>query len=482
MRKQEMERLTALTALGRQAWENKVGLTAFADLQKELAELDGRVAAASQTASALQQERTALEAHKREALDEFSAQRNAVEIRKQPVDAALRTTRAAKVAAESSIKQSQARLATIAGKLAERTPEAAQLVAEQPRLTATIAEASDKLRQHGSEEARLASESQALAGEMATIDAERTAVVGKMDATLGRLREELQGASQQAGTARKDRDAVLCRLGLGLYEAQPREPSLAEPIEQVAAVDRARATANAALAASMAETASLPKGTMAKFWGAALAVPLLLAIAFVAANRHTERPAPYPSGIRIPIVAAKPPGGCKAQPPPDEGQGVALFSDCTRSEGTFVGGQLHGKGKKVWKSGETMDGEFYGGLLNGAGVHVYRDGRRFEGQFVDGRPYGPCKLTMPDGTVYTGNFWGTRIVGWAVRRSPNGEVLAGDWRPGQGREMKPFGLMLRVRPDGTREKIDAAVLDQPAGAPVTKPSQPEQTSDDSRAY
>ena len=271
---------------------------------------------------------------------------------------------------------------------------------------------------------------------------------------------------------KSDRAGAFRELGAALYGVANRAPKLAEPVERVAAIDRSRALEESALDSSLAETRSLAGGTMAKFWSVLVGVPLVLAaLGFGAWQVLNRRAAPAPVAKLAQPAPGTPGKSCTYQAAPTHGEGVAIAADCTRTEGTFVEGRLHGKGRKAWPSGELMEGEFFGGYLYGPGVRVYRDGRRIEASFTGGRPMGPGKVTMPDGTVYEGRLSGPIILGWGIRRSPDGVVVAGDWREAPNDGMRPFGEMLRVIPGGKREKVDASVIDPAAAKPSAAASQ-----------
>ncbi len=492
MRQQEAERAVALTALGQRAWEEKVDLAAFAGHRDRLAGLDARAGELSETTDRLAKEKAALDLERRTQLEQFAARRKAVEEKKAPVDSALREARSRKSACEQSMRQAESRLAAIAGrlaaldrdiaasgagaapdaqqKLAAAQAERARLAAEQGELGPKLAASREELPRHGAEEGRLAAESQKHAAEIAAIDAEQKATLAHIDANLRRVQSETQGASQQAGAVQADRAGTFRELGSALYDAAGRDPRLAEPVERVASIDRSRAQSESALDASLAETRSLAGGTMAKFWGVLVGVPLVLAALGIGAWQYLQRrAAPAPVAMPAPGTPGK---ACTYQAGPTHGEGVAVATDCTRTEGTFVEGRLHGKGKKSWASGELMEGEFFGGYLYGPGVRVYRDGRRVESSFTGGRPMGPGKLTMPDGTVYEGKLAGPIILGWGIRRSPDGGVVAGDWREAPGDGMRPIGEMLRVLPGGKREKVDASVIDPAAAKPSASPGPP----------
>jgi len=497
MRKSDAERVVALAALGQKAWEGKVDLSSFADLRDKLAGLDTQAGALSETTSKLDQEKAALEAEKRAELEKFTARRKVVEEKKSPVDKSLRDVRSLKSSCEKAIKQGESRQAAIAGKFAtldrdiatlgaatapEQAPKLAaaqsertKLVAENGELAAKLAKARDELPRHASEESAFAGESQKYAAEIAAIDAGQKAAIGHIDTNLARVRKETQGATQQASAVQKDRAGNFGVLGQALYDSQFRPMEIGGAVEGVAAIDRAREQARTAHDASLYDSQSLAGGTMAKFWGVMVGVPVLLAALGAGTYQFLQRrAAPAPVVQSAPALPGK---SCAVQAPPIDGEGVGVTADCTRTEGTFVEGRLHGKGRKSYASGELLEGQFFNGYLYGPGVRVYHDGRRFDSEFSGGRPMGQGKLTMPDGTTYTGRFWGPMLLGWGVRRSPSGEILAGDWREAPGGEMKPFGTMLRVRPDGTKEKIEAATLDPAAAIPAAPATQAPQATD-----
>jgi hypothetical protein len=479
------ERTGALTALGQRAWDEKIDLAAFSELRDQLAGLDARAGEISANTARLETQRATLEADKRTELEKFGSRRRAVEEKKAPVDAALRTTRASKSAGEQAVRQAEARVASIAGKLAgldretaaaapaeklaAAQAERAKLAAEQAQLAAAAVRERGALPDLVAEETRLAAESSQYASQIAVIDAEQKAAIGHIDGELARVRKESQAASQQATAVQKDRSGNLAGLGQALYDAKVTPPSLAEATARVAAIDQARAQAESALEASAAQSRSVEGGTMAKFWLVLAGVPLLLAAVAFGALQYLHRPQAGPEAVAVSEPAGDP-NSC-ARPGPRQGQGVKIDEGCNRTEGYFVEGRLHGKGRIEWKNGERVEGRFYNGVQEGPGLRVYADGRRVESFFYDGLPIGQGRLTMRDGTVYEGLLWGPVINGFAVRRSPDGQVVAGQWRAFSDL-MRPFGTMLRVRADGQREKVDASVVDPQVRPPPENPDAP----------
>jgi len=138
---------------------------------------------------------------------------------------------------------------------------------------------------------------------------------------------------------------------------------------------------------------------------------------------------------------------CSTQSPPKKGKGVAVRYDCARLEGAFDGGEMFGPGRLTYPDGRAMEGNFQRGRMFGKGVATWPDGRRYEGYFYDGRSDGLGVYTTADGTVYEGKFKpGAKLHGWGTRRSPDGNTLIGEFRDGE-----PFGEMLLVKPDGSKE-------------------------------
>jgi hypothetical protein len=466
----DLERAAALTALGQRAWQEKIDLAAFADLRDRLAGLDARTGELSETTGKLEQEKAALEQERRTELDNFAARRHALELKKNPVDAALRAARSNMSASEQTVTQAQSRLAAIAGKLAalERdiaslgagsAPDQAQrlaaaqgersrFTAEQSDLATRLAKATGELPAQVAEESRLAGESRNYAAEIAVIDAEQKAAIAHIDANLGRVRNESQGASKQATAVQKDRSDSLGNLGRALYDSKVGGPQLAEPVERVAGIDRARAQSQASLEASLAETRSLAGATMAKFWSVILGVPLALAVLGVGTYHFLNRDVPVTVEPQ-PVAQAKA-GACEVQKPPDNGTGVGVRSDCLRTEGTFADGRLK-NGKITYPDGRVREGAFVGGQQIGKGKLTWKDGRRYEGNFVDGRSWGPGVYVGADGTRDTGMFRpGAKLNGIGTRKSPDGSALVGEFVNGQ-----PSRKMLRVK-EGKAEVVELA--------------------------
>lgn len=140
---------------------------------------------------------------------------------------------------------------------------------------------------------------------------------------------------------------------------------------------------------------------------------------------------------------------CASKPPPSKGRGAFVRSDCARFEGEFSGGELFGPGRVTYQDGRVMEGNFQRTRLNGKGKASWPDGRRYEGYFRNGRSYGFGAYTASDGSVFEGKFRpGAKLHGWGTRSNPDGSTLIGEYREGE-----PFGEMLLVKADGSREAM-----------------------------
>lgn len=484
--RKDAERSAALVSLGRQAWEHKLDLTAFPGLREQLTALEARTGDLSRVTEELEARRAELEEGRRSALEDFAARRRTVEQKKAPVDTVHRDVRSRKAACEQRTAQSQTRLVAITTRLSEldreivaldstTAPDAQarlqavreeqqRITAEQEALDARLAQDRDELAVRAAEDSRLEAESAALGRELEAIDAERKAAIDTLDSTLARVRSEAHSTTQQSGSVQKERSEAFASLGLALHESGTRDAAIADACTRIDMIDHERAGLRSRIDASAAESASLPGGTMPKFWGVTAGLPLLLAALASGLYLHyqapeTPEPATTAAMQRSRHLNPAAERDCEVRSPPRDGKGVGVTPNCTRSEGTFHAGLLEGKGHKTWLNGESLEGIFHNDLLSGEGVRVYADGRRFEGPFVENNPVGYGTLTLEDGTSYEGMFQGPTMLGFGVRRGSDGEIVAGDWRAGVDGSMYPFGLMLRVRADGTREKIDAAVID-----------------------
>lgn len=287
------ERTDALARLGQKAWEGGVDLSGFAELGGQIRTLEARLVELTATTDRLKGEQAAVEEKRRAESARFDAQRKAIEDLKRPVDVALRDATQKQSAQEREIRRMEARLAAIAGERAALEKQAAgtpgqppqtpadqaklqQVTAEQSQLSVELPRAQQTLQSLAPEISKLTAENQRFSNEITKVDAERKATLTQVDASLDRLRSDLKATGQQAAAATQERQNRFVQLGQGLYAKKKDEPMLAEQVHQVATVEERLGGTAASLRASLAQTQSMPRGTMAKFFVTLLGTPLLI--------------------------------------------------------------------------------------------------------------------------------------------------------------------------------------------------------------
>lgn len=303
LRRNAEQRDVALGALGAKAWAEKIDLAPFGTIRDRLDGATARSGEIAATAQQLDAQKSARETERRSELDKFQAHRRAVEDKKRPADAALKSAREKHGNSERSVAQARSRLVALAAELATLERELAalsaaadaeaatktaaaherqnRLRAEQGALTSTLTAAESQIPGLAAEVARLQNEAGRFAAEIAALDSEQKAVVAHLDGELGRIRSGLQAATQQQRAVGKEQAALYRELGQVLYDSRNLAPVLDESARNVAAIDAARAKTESRMQDSQAATQALPAGTMPKFWGVVVGVPLLVtAVAF----------------------------------------------------------------------------------------------------------------------------------------------------------------------------------------------------------
>ena len=263
----DRKRQDALAALGRTAWQAGIDLAAFGPQREQLQKLDARAGELSATTAKLQKERTDLEARKQAEVARFDALLQPARGKQAEADAALKAARAALAAKEQAIKA--------AGAVAPPAP--ADVEARQGL---------------ASEVTKRVDEGARAAGEVTRLEAEKKAALAPIDADLKRIRQESSGATRESAAVGREQTDRFRDLGLALYDARTAAPDLATSVEAVSVVDRDRGATQAAIDSSLALTAGMPRGTMARFWAVVLVLPLVcLAGAYIAYSRPAT-PAP----------------------------------------------------------------------------------------------------------------------------------------------------------------------------------------------
>ena len=301
-------RATALTALGRRAWDDRIALDAYTADRAALESLDARAGELATTAGALREEVSRLETERKAEAHKHAERRKDVETRREPVERALRENNARKAAAEEALRRGESRLPAIATALTALEREEATLPESDPR-RAAARERREKLQaeqaglgsalqaaraEHpglAEENTRLAEQSRQGAQELAAAIHEERATLARIDEAIRQARTRLQAATQQTGAVEGERAKALEALGGRIYASRAAPPELSAEVARVEGIDREREAIRTAAEASLGETRALPATTMALFWTVLVGIPLLV-LAAVLGYRAWDRPAP----------------------------------------------------------------------------------------------------------------------------------------------------------------------------------------------
>lgn len=294
----ETQRIAALGQVGESAWKAQVDLSRYPGFQEQFARLESRAGELSTTAKKLAEEKGALESRRQSETAKFDGQRQEVETKKRPVDAALQAAKDQLRNQNQIIQRLEARSTALPGEIAAHeqqmaalmtsgAPEkAAQLSAAQDRklsLEQEQKQAAEQLRlaqqalpSIAAEVQRLYDESQGHAAELNRIEGERKSALAPVVADLERVQRALGAAGQEAGAVQKEQQERFVQLGQAIYDSRAVIPAIATSLVQVVTIDRNHAAAQAALDASVQQTREMPRGTMLKFAGVLLGAPILV--------------------------------------------------------------------------------------------------------------------------------------------------------------------------------------------------------------
>lgn len=309
LRQLARDRDAALGALGEKAWDAKIDLTPFPEIQNNLQGVSARSGELAANAAELETQKAALERARREAVDLGKTRRDAVEAKKRPVDSSLATAKNRHTDSERARALAQARLAAIATELAAppRPPAGnqpaetaeqrqARLSTEQGAVKQKLAAAEAELPGLATQIAELQAQTSQYAAEIAAIVKEQNEATTRLDGELGKMRSGLQAASQAQTQVGKERSDLYRKLGQALFASQIRPDTLKDSVQRIVAIDAGRAELESRLQASAAATQALPPGTMTKFWGTIVGAPLIvIAIAWGASSFLQQQPAVAPS-------------------------------------------------------------------------------------------------------------------------------------------------------------------------------------------
>ncbi|CAM9274113.1 unnamed protein product [Ectocarpus sp. 12 AP-2014] len=127
------------------------------------------------------------------------------------------------------------------------------------------------------------------------------------------------------------------------------------------------------------------------------------------------------------------------------GLGVFEVVGGSTYEGTFVDGELEGKGSKLWADGRRYEGEFNRGEASGEGHFTSPAGESYVGTWALNKRHGRGKLVLPNGEgSYVGEFQRHRFHGDGQLVLANGFQFTGRFSGGL-----PHGTGAAVYPGGS---------------------------------
>lgn len=109
------------------------------------------------------------------------------------------------------------------------------------------------------------------------------------------------------------------------------------------------------------------------------------------------------------------------------GNGSLELDDATYT-GDLLSGEMHGKGKLVFKNGDVYEGDFVSGYMDGKGTYVWPNGDKYVGDFHLNVRQGKGKYFWSSGDKYTGDFVENQMHGKGRYILANGDVYEGDFK------------------------------------------------------
>eukprot|EP00826_Nyctotherus_ovalis_P018707 TRINITY_DN1563_c0_g4_i3.p1 TRINITY_DN1563_c0_g4~~TRINITY_DN1563_c0_g4_i3.p1 ORF type:complete len:311 (-),score=106.52 TRINITY_DN1563_c0_g4_i3:49-981(-) len=109
------------------------------------------------------------------------------------------------------------------------------------------------------------------------------------------------------------------------------------------------------------------------------------------------------------------------------GRGRLIHADGDVYDGEWKDDKAHGKGKYTHQDGALYEGDWVEDKQHGYGVETWPDGSCYEGQYVDGKKEGRGKFVWADGSEYQGEFVANNIQGRGTYKWSDGRSYEGDW-------------------------------------------------------
>lgn len=106
----------------------------------------------------------------------------------------------------------------------------------------------------------------------------------------------------------------------------------------------------------------------------------------------------------------------------------ALFT--TYSYASCEGNCINGKGRYLYKDGQSYEGQWLNGKKHGKGTFVYKDKSSYRGDWVQGIRQGKGIYTWANGQTYQGQFQNDKMNGFGIVKYANGARYEGDIKAG----------------------------------------------------
>eukprot|EP00826_Nyctotherus_ovalis_P042995 TRINITY_DN4494_c0_g1_i7.p1 TRINITY_DN4494_c0_g1~~TRINITY_DN4494_c0_g1_i7.p1 ORF type:complete len:220 (-),score=73.29 TRINITY_DN4494_c0_g1_i7:57-716(-) len=87
-----------------------------------------------------------------------------------------------------------------------------------------------------------------------------------------------------------------------------------------------------------------------------------------------------------------------------DGNGVIVWADGSRYDGTWKDGKADGYGRLIHMDGDVYVGEWKNDKAHGKGKYTHKDGALYEGDWIEDKQNGYGVETWPDGSKYEGQY------------------------------------------------------------------------------
>ncbi|MBE0613180.1 MAG: hypothetical protein IH604_05895 [Burkholderiales bacterium] len=169
-------------------------------------------------------------------------------------------------------------------------------------------------------------------------------------------------------------------------------------------------------------------------------------------------------------------GGCKD----GLAEGMGLAKGTAEYRGEFHAGRKHGKGAKIWPSGDRYEGEFVADRKEGSGTYTWSPrgrsaGERYSGAYLNDRRHGYGVYVWPSGDRYEGEWANDAITGMPTkamiaRARAKTETLVAAAKPGiKVCRALPVGIAVRDWISGKVTAVDAERIEVRIDDPGQQP-------------